>query len=383
MITASIAAPHPDIELGIERSPLSYFVCAPDAGLNRNTGLVVFIGGHGMDPGGGYVQSLLSYLANRHNCLAASVRYFGADLYSGARFAPMPDFFAQFAKHYGVTASVARGTDISGVVRQLAELLKQNGITAFHADCRVAVISDAYNSMGFLPALDHLQVIHRLLDEHALDRRRLYVIGTSYGGYIASLMTKLAPNTLRMVIDNSGYSSAEDDLPGLTGTYRIWVGDVAIGAHAVRCWSFDPSAANYFGDPRREIRSLLEARHVCANTARVYAYHTQADTVASLERKLPLRGIYAGRVAYDLQIVDEAALDGRVFKKLEHGMDASMRGLFDLSYEKYIVAGGACADHCDFDLEHEVVFPCSGEDYVLRYSRRDGVSASLRASADM
>src|SRR5258707_126227 len=153
MITASIAAPHPDIELGIERSPLSYFICAPDAGLDRNTGLVVFISGYGMDTGGSYAQSLLSYLANRHNCLAVSVRYFGADLYSGARFAPMPDFFAQLAKHYGITASVAPGTPISGVVRQIAEVLKQNGVTAFHTDCRVAVISDAYNSMGFLPAL--------------------------------------------------------------------------------------------------------------------------------------------------------------------------------------------------------------------------------------
>jgi hypothetical protein len=54
-----------------------------------------------------------------------------------------------------------------------------------------------------------------------------------------------------------------------------------------------------------------------------------------------------------------------------------MRGLFELSYEKYLADGGALADHTDFDLERERVFPCSGEDYVLCYARRDGVRARL------
>ena len=382
MITATIDLPHPDIELGIERSPLTYFVRTPDAGLDRNTGLVVFISGYGMEPGGSYEQNLLSYLANQHNCVAVSVRYFGADLYLEGNFIPMPDFFTRFAEHYGVTVSLARGTPLASVLRKLAELLKENGITSFHPDCRLVVSRNAYNSMGFLPALDHLQVTHRLLLEYALDRSRVYVIGTSYGGYIASLMMKLAPGTFRMVVDNSGFSSAEDDLPGLAGVFRLWIAGVAIDTLSVRCWSSDPVAANYFGKPRREIRSLLETRHVYPNTARAYAYHSATDAVAPLERKLQLREIYAGRVDYDLRVVDADALDGRVFKNLSHGMGASMRGVFDLSYEKYLAAGGPRADHCDFDLEREIVFPCSGEDYVLRYSPQTGIKASLRPSAD-
>ena len=375
MKTASIDVPHPDFELGVQRSALRYSICAPDTGLDRNTGLIFFIAGYGMETGGDYVESLLPYLANRHNCVAASVRYFGAELAAKARLRPMPDFFVKLAERHCVTLSAPRGADIDTIFQQTMGLLAQNGITALHADCRVALIAEEYNSMGVLPALDHLQVIHRLMKEHALDRRRLYVIGTSYGGYIASLMMKFAPSTLRMVIDNSGFSSAEDDLSSAMGALRVWVGGVAIRAMALRCWSPDPTAENYLSPARREIRSLFDPRHIYANTARVYAYHAAGDRVAPLQRKLTLRDVYSGRVHYDLQIIDEASLDGRIFKVLEHGMNASIRGLFDLSYEKYVAAGGALADYTDFDLDREIRFPCSAENYIFRYSRRDGVTA--------
>lgn len=377
MQTARIDTPHPDIELGVERKPLDYLACAPDAGIGPGTGLALFVAGYGMDPCGAYAQNLLAHLANRYDCLAVSARYFGADFQKTGRVVPMPDFFVKLAEHYGVTVSMPREVNMVAMLHELAGLLAQNGITKLHGDCRLAIVADEYNAMGFLPALDHLQVVHRLLAEHKLDRRRLFVIGTSYGGYIASLMAKLAPDTFRLVIDNSGFSSAEDDLPGVMGVSRGWIGGVSMIVMSARSWSEEPAALNYFSPPRRQIRSLFEERHLFPNTARLYAYHVAGDTVAPTERKLRLRETYAGRVAYDLRIIEAADLDGRLFKTLEHGMEASMRGLFELSYEKYQEAGGALADHTDFDLECERVFACSGEDYVLRYSRRDGVRATL------
>lgn len=379
MPIASLDAPHPDIELGVERSALRYLVCTPDAGIDRDTGLALFVVGYSMEPCGGYAESLLTYLANRHNCVAVSVDYFGANFGVNARLVPYPNFFVELARHYGVSISVPPQVDMQQVLRSVVALLKQNGVTELHPACWLAVISDMYNAMGFLPALDNLQVVHRLLAELGLNRRRLFVIGTSYGGYIAGLMAKLAPNTFRMVIDNSGFSSAEDDYPGVLGMARGWIDGVAVVGKAVRAWSNDPAAANFFSPPRRQIRSLLERRHVYPNTARIYAYHALADTVAPTARKLKLRETYAGRVAYDLEIIDDARLDGRIFKTLAHGMEASMRGLFDLSYEKYLRDGGALAEATDFDLGHTLAFPCDGEVYELRFSRAAGVRATLAA----
>ena len=46
-----IDSPHPDIELGVARSGLDYLVCAPDRGVNADTGLVLFFVGYGMEQG--------------------------------------------------------------------------------------------------------------------------------------------------------------------------------------------------------------------------------------------------------------------------------------------------------------------------------------------
>ena len=378
----SIETPHADVELGVERSSLRYLSCAPDRGIDRHTGLIAYLAGYGMDPRGGYAQRLLPYLANRHNCVAVSVDYFGANLWQKSTLAPFPDFFTRLAEHYGIEITAPNDVDIMQLLLSLAELLRRNGITRLHDDCRLAAISSEYNSMGFLPALDTLQVIHYLLARMRLDKRRLFLIGTSYGGYIAELMAKLAPNTFRMVVDNSGFSSATDDLDGVMGLSKVVLGGVAMTGHALRAWSNDPTTTNFFSPARRQIRDLHHRRQVLANTARVYAYHAPRDGEASTEQKRRLREAYAGRVAFDLSVIDETQLDGRVFKTLDHGMHASLRGLFDLSYEKYLADGGALADHTDFDLALEHVFPCSGADYRLRYSPSAGVAATIHATAE-
>lgn len=377
----SIETPHADVELGVQRSSMRYLSYAPESGTDRHTGLIVYLAGYGMDPCGGYAQSLLPYLANRHNCVAVSVDYFGANLWQKSTLAPFPDFFTRLAEHYGIEITAPKDLDIRQLLLSLAELLRRNGITRLHDDCRLAAISSEYNSMGLLPALDALQVVHRLVATMRLDKRRLFLIGTSYGGYIAELMAKLAPNTFRMVVDNSGFSSAADDPDGVMGLSKVVLGGVAMAGHALRAWSNDPAKPNFFSFARQQIRDLHDRGHVLANTARIYAYHVPGDGVASTEQKLRLRDSYAGRVAFDLSIIGETRLDGRVFKTLDHGMNASLRGLFDLSYEKYLADGGALADHTDFDLALEHVFPCRGADYRLRYSPSGGVAATIHAAA--
>lgn len=376
----TIETPHADIELGVERRALRYLVRAPSAGVDKHTGLALFIVGYGMEPFGAYAQKLLAHLADRHNCVAVSVDYFGANFLTKSRLVPCPDFFVNLAQHYGIRVTAPAGVDMVQLLLSLAHLLRQHGISRLADQCQLTWLSEEYHSMGFLPALDGLEVTHRLLDEFSLDRRRLFVIGTSYGGYIASMMSKLAPNTFRMIIDNSGFSSAEDDVDGVMGLAKVYVGGVAMVGRAVRSWSRDPASAAYFSTARRAIRDLRDRTQVKHSTVRLYAYHAAADTVAPTAEKLRLREAYDGRVHYDLSIVDEAQLDSHLFKTLEHGMKASLRGLFDLSYEKFLAAGGALADHTDFDLATEHRFACGGEDYVVRFAEA-GVRASIERNS--
>lgn len=379
---AVIERPHPDIELGVKRTPLRYAICAPAAGTRADTGLILYIGGYGMDPHDAYTQSLLAYLANQHNCIAATLDYFGASTLRGMplRLVPHPDFFKKLAEHYGLAITAAKGMAMDEILASVTGLLAQNGITQLHEECTLFNNADEYNSMGLLPALDGLQVVHALLTERALDKSRLFLLGTSYGGYIASFMAKLAPATFRMVVDNSGFSSADDDQPALLGWQKSSVNGVAILCQNVRNWSFDRRLPNFFSPAHRAIRDLLRREHVFPNAARIYAYHAATDAVAPIARKIGLRETYRDRAAYDLTIVDEGRIDGHVFKALRHGLNASMRGVFDLSHERFRCDGGALSDSTDFDQASEYVFACGRENYVARFSLARGVSVERRAA---
>ncbi len=378
LIERMIAAPHPDIELGVERQALRSLVALPKAGIGRQTGLVLFLAGYGQDPFGAYVRSLLAWIADNYDCVAAAVGYFGVHVWGpDCRRVPSPTFFTEIERHYGVKVTMPKDMAISEVLARLAQLFERNGVSVLHPDCLIYRIGTDYNSMGLLPALDGLAVVHALLGEFALDRRRLFLLGTSYGGFIAGLMAKLAPQTFRMVIDNSGFSSAQDDIANVYGYAGVFFGKVKIHGRSIAAFSTDPANPAFFSPARDAIRSLLRRDHAHPNSARIYAYHAASDRIAPTERKLMLREVYAGRAAYDLTVVDQAGLDGRVFKTLEHGMKASMRGLFALSHDKFERDGGALADDTDFDRDACWNFPCDEESYVVRFSRANGVSARI------
>jgi hypothetical protein len=376
-----IANPHPDIELGVARASLEYLVCTPDRGINTDTGLVLFFVGYGMEPCGRYVRSLLSYLANKHNCIAASVDYFGADIWNlrKCRWIPHPDFFTNLKKHHGIEVNAPKGFDTLEMINKLVVALHQRGVKSLAGGCGLLGISPEYNSMGVLPALDGLQVTHCLVEQFALNKRRLFLLGTSYGGYIANLMVKFAPKTFRMVIDNSGFSSAEDDIWSVYGKAKMHYPDgFAVNTMMIAAFSEDAAAINFFSPARREIRNLLNRAHCHESTARLYAYHSIEDAVAPAAKKLALREIYSNYVFYELEIIDHSTLDGRIFKDLSHGMHASLRGVFDCSYDKFLRDGGPLAENTDYDTDSCYVFPCVEEDYVIRFSGMTGVTAELR-----
>jgi hypothetical protein len=84
---------------------------------------------------------------------------------------------------------------------------------------------------------------------------------------------------------------------------------------------------------------------------------------------------------YELMIVDEDQIDGKIFKNAGHGLGASMRGVFEMSYEKFIRDGGALSDQTDFDHLSEYVFACGKENYVMKFSLEHGVQAQIQAAS--
>lgn len=373
-----IDLPHPDLELGFPRRSLNYSVVLPDAGVGPRTGLVFYIFGFGGAYDDSYARRLLPYLANDHDCVAVAVDYQGGRAQSDDSLSFAPDFFVNLQKHHGVTVGITPDLDDKALRVGLLQTLADAGIRSLHNSCRLIKCGDPYINFGVLPALDHLQVAAKVIAEYAIDRSRIFAIGTSYGGYLALLLNKLAPHTFRCVVDNGGYSSAEDAGNVVYGVTNL--GDpVHVLVFSPQAFSANPDSPAYFNAARRAIRDLASADHYHLPSATIaYSYHGDVDNVASPEAKQALSRLLRqkGR-RHELRMIGPADLDGRVFKVPGHGFNASMRGLFQLSMERWLADDGRDQSAVtDFDLGTVNTLACADFDYVFHFGR-DGARLTI------
>ena len=375
----TLDSPHPDIEHQIARPPLTYHLTLPEAGLSADTGLILAIEGYGSRPNSDYTVKLRRYLANKYDCLVATVGYFGQLLKYGGALVPAPDFFIKLAEHHGVSVAVPRGVNPSVLAAHLAEALAEGGLTELHPACKLLRHgSGEYQSFGLLPAIDHLQVLHDILGRYPVRRSRLYAFGTSYGGYIALLMGKYAPNTFRLIVDNSGFVHANTDLYG-ESLFRTQFGPLVVYCHEPIVWSIDPTSPRHFALSHALIRDLLVEEHRLPTDTRYFCAHYVGDTVAPFAEKAAFVGRQRRFTAVDLLAVTEADIDGSLFKEPMHGLRASLRQLFDRAHAAYVAAGGeeSAAETTDFDLGSLHIFRCGGRSYVFRYSAEAGVAVAV------
>lgn len=367
-----IDCPHPDLEIGVPRQPVAYNLVFPSAGLSARTGVLFYIHGFGVRFNDAYAEKLLVHLADTYDCLAVCVDYQGAASYAwGTRRWPAPDFFVQLARHYGVSVEAPAGTDIWAIVTAVCRGLHARGVTELHPDCHTLTGVDGYANYGLLPALDHLQVLGRLLRDFPVDRRRLFVLGTSYGGYIGLLLGKLAPSTFRLIVDNSGFTGPDDNPDCVYGIGRS-AEMLRITNRCLIGFSADPASPHFLSPGRRRIRDMAVADHYALPSETViYSYHSATDTVAPAAFKTRLAALLAPLRRYDLRLVSAADVDGRLFKTTAHGMEASLRGLFELSYRRWTAGAADPPAVTDFDLGTANRLPCGEADYVLTFGRDD------------
>lgn len=365
-----IVNPHPDLELGAERRPLHYAEALPEAGIGPETGLVFFIHGFGASFDDAYTQKLLPFLANTHDCVAVAVDYHDAHATNRIKMTPAPNFFEALKYRHGVSVNMPPEPFFEGALKKLFEILADSGIEMLHEDCFLLGGPELYMNFGLLAALDHLTVLHKVLELYPINRRRLFVLGTSYGGYIALMMRKIAPNSFRLVIDNSGFSNVAD-ASGVAYGVTLPLSRPKVAHRCVLAFSADPSSARFMGAARQSIRDLAVAEHYGMSGGCVtYTYHSRTDKVASAAAK-ELVVAQARQLGHhhDLRLIEAGDVDGRLFKDTDHGMSASMRELFRLSHERWRQSGGSDIEHTDFDLGTVNSLMCAELDYVFSFDR--------------
>lgn len=331
---------HSDIEFGYARKPSKCVIAVPQAGVNSETGLFIVIAGYGQSPFEPYFRDmLLPYIAAKSNSVVACMDYFGASVKRPNSFTPHQLFFVELHKHLGVSVEAPAELKINELVDGLLEQLYAQGVRELPPSCRLKINpKEEYHSFGLLPALDHLSLINDLQNRYSLDRRKTYVLGTSYGGYVALLMHKFAAERLCMIIDNSGFSEVVEDLFSRNARIAQYKG---IEFHALEppFWSKEPDAEHHMNKAMEMVRDLKETSHMHNSSTRIYSFHSVNDTVAPTQTKNQLADEMVKYCDFRYSLIGEANLDGRLFKNLTHGLSASLKGLFERCYSDILCDG--------------------------------------------
>ncbi|MCL2830469.1 MAG: DUF2920 family protein [Betaproteobacteria bacterium] len=378
-----------DIETRLPRSAPripAYLFMPPKAGKAdpRSLPLIVSIAGWGQTINHPYLLDKLNpWLAKNYDAAVLCVQYHNIARSPAKINVNQQGLFASFNAQYEGAAVNSFET--------LAVECRKRGLRYLDKSCFIAESRDSYMNFGLLPALDCLQAVHHVLGAvPALDPRRVILFGSSYGGYLANLMSKFAPHSFAGVIDNAGFAQVNlrdvfsRELSSSLGWKTTVNGNLNVHYAYSTPWQLeDGSVSSYFSDAHRLIRSLIPEAHWIASETRHVIYHSANDALAPLgEKRLAVEAMKKAREVH-FHEVGAADIDGQVFKNLEHGMNASLRNLFARVVDS--VWGGTLPQRAemenDFAAARRYRFDCGLVDYVFSFDPEKGVRVEREEKA--
>lgn len=414
-------AAFPDVEFDKERAaPLRYDVALPGGESQEQgaralkgpspregklPGVVVLIPGFGQDNDAGYLRAFRGWVAERFGLACVSVQYHGC--HNRPALGASPEFnqddatrLVQACADHGIAWPTPPQTpDLNAI---LAALHQANTQRAAHATARgeaparltltCGLMSpDGPVNLGLPQAMDHLTALGDLQKRHAYDTANVIALGSSHGGYLAQLINRLAPHTLRAVLDNSGYAAlprryvdsrsagvGPDYFEDHSGTFRM-------AYYVTSAWRFSAEAANFYHDDARLLRDLGHGPHLekcfadVERPAAVRCVHAPADKIAPTAEKAALvEALNKQGIDATLTIAGPGDVDGRYIKSLDHGLGLSLRMFFEREYAALPPIDGARRGDAQRGTRLDFVGP--GRVYRVAHSP-EGVAISLEDRA--
>ncbi|GKT11119.1 MAG: hypothetical protein ISEC1_P0082 [Thiomicrorhabdus sp.] len=332
-----------DFELGFEHitRETEYSIVLPDS---EPKGLVVYIPGFGGDSGD-YRHKFCEKISEKYGLAVMTVDYhclfsrpvLGAKtVYEKQDYLMIEKLFVQYGLPLGAV------TDIDDAVNILNEHLAKIG----KEEQMLATLKPAkneYQNGGILAALDNINAVGDALKRWGIPEGNIILIGSSYGGYIANLATKLAPNTFRAVFDNSSWANPNlDYIMGrelLRPEYSGYHHSNIQTCYFVRSgWTLETGLPNTFDENRMAIRdfTLEQVQQFSTYKPNTFYYfmHCVNDHIADTDKKIALAMdmLECGMTVHML-VMDKEDIDGQYVKNIDHGMGLSMVRFFESAYQ--------------------------------------------------
>ena len=311
-----------------------------------NHGLVVYIPGFGADLGS-YTENFCKKISDQYQIACHSVEYFC--MYCRPEIGAELEFEQEDITKIAAIIQASQGRTY--VERLIDYTEKQN--SAMTAIASLKPKNEEYQNFGIMAALDIINCLKDAVGRFALNRNNIILIGSSYGGYLANLVTKFYPGLVRAVFDNSGWATPnlryvvgrELNLPelGLQVTDKL-----TLHLYVKSPWTLKEGLPNSFAREKVAIRSFTQdqiqqmAAQGGLDTFYVF-YHSIIDAIAPTSEKIAMVKalVQCQFIHIHLEVMEEHDVDGTFIKSLDHGMGLSMITFFDRAYSQLQQAGVA------------------------------------------
>lgn len=337
-------------------------------------GLVVYIAGFGGDAGE-YRNNFQKYICDHHlmACLTVDYHCFFSRPGNGANI----HIDVNTIQLLRAITGCINNESVDTILLKLGEI-NPNPERPIKVPGTLYPGKNEYQNFGILPALDHIFAINDVCVKYPDIPKNIYAIGSSYGGYIANIISKLAPCTLNAVFDNSSWANPNMNYiigSGL-GTSEFSMThspNITLALNVLSPWSHISDLPNSFDNSRQLIRSFpenhLDIMAQIGHHKTIYRFvHAPKDHIADTEQKIFLankmkeKGFNA-----QIKIYSEEDIDGKYIKTMDHGMNLSMQIFFSKNINQ---AMHEIQDdqRIDFDFNHSFEFECETKKYIITYS---------------
>ena len=367
-----------DFELGManHQRETDYFMVKDDA--KKPDGLVVYVPGFGEDGKGNYAEVFCRKMALNYNLAAITVNYhcrFCRKVEEEYIAYETEDIFKiekLFLRHQQPFQGATVAEGVQALNQYLASSNQTESISA-----TLLPEKNEYQNGGILQALDIINAVEDALKNYPdIPHNNIILVGSSYGGYIANMATKIAPRTFRAVFDNSSW--VHPNYTYLVGR-EINSAEVSAARHSnittvfyvKSAWTLKTNLPNTFDENRFEIRDFTEKQlsEMLAENLQTFYYfvHAENDYIASTEDKINLvkTMVKKGMNVY-LAVMGKEDIDGKYVKNAEHSMGLSMLELFARGYTE--IKDHKVSKETDFDLASKITYPVKDYQYVFDYS---------------
>lgn len=187
---------------------INVYFSEPDNGINKNTGILLFIPGFRGNANSNVYKKMRKQFADKYNLITMQCDYFGWEFMQGINNISLNIDKTKLSKIF-TNQEVDYIYKDNNIFSRLMEISSKNKVNMQGQEILKETL-DNYNDMGVLQAIDNVSAVINVIqiiedNGYKFNKDKKILYGNSQGAYLSYLCNAFAPDMFSLLIDNSSW----------------------------------------------------------------------------------------------------------------------------------------------------------------------------------